>query len=109
MDCDDLPQLSQNIDPAKELLETVVPEQPVRQGNSRRVVRLSRVDAQRIQSGELAGIEAAVHATDARPMGSQVASASAGRSGRPARSAEAELSARDREILGDLPPHFGKL
>lgn len=69
----------------------------------RRVVRLSRVDQERLERGEFASPEDAVHQWDlsgtTKPAGRQRAKANE----------EKALSPRDREILGDRPPHFGKL
>lgn len=74
---------------------------PVRRSGSRRVVMLSEVDAKRIESGEFGSAEEVLHAS--------------GRKLVPARarvepnSQKQAMSARDREILNEVPPHFGNL
>ncbi|MDP9806173.1 hypothetical protein J2S70_000755 [Trueperella bonasi] len=101
---------------------------PVRRRGSRRVVMLSDVDAQRIKAGEFESAEEVLHASDRRTRQEprQAAKKSAGRN--PEHKSDGErnnsretsdggssftdkpvLSARDREILADVPPHFGNL
>lgn len=71
----------------------------------RRVTALSRLDRERLERGEIACPEEALHIHDAK------------RAPAPERAAwrqkkvtaEAELSPREKEILAELPPHFGKL
>ncbi len=71
----------------------------------RRVTALSRLDRERLERGEIACPEEALHIHDAK-------SAPA-----PERATwrqkkvvdEAKLSPREKEILAELPPHFGKL
>lgn len=98
---------------------------PVRRSGSRRVVMVSEVDAKRIESGEFGSAEEVLHASDrklvpvghaeTRPTGTSSSQASV-----PASSAAATariepgskkqaMSARDREILNEVPPHFGNL
>ncbi len=66
---------------------------------ARRAVRLSRVDRERLERGEISTPEEALHLNDA---------------GAP-QSAQHEVKklepqdANERRLLGDLPPHFGKL
>ncbi|MDO5723982.1 MAG: hypothetical protein Q4P33_06245 [Flaviflexus sp.] len=63
---------------------------------SRRVVRLSRVDRERLERGEIAYPEQALHRDDhaADPLP-------------PERRAEVPRSGRDAEILSERPPHYG--
>lgn len=90
----------------------------------RRVVRLSRVDQEKLDSGEFATAEDAIHQYDAKPDDAQPADspsehpgsgvdatqpASTPRPNKRQRAATSELSQRDREILADRPPHFGNL
>lgn len=77
---------------------------------SRRVVRLSRVDQERLDKGEIQTPEDAVHLFDAGPIRVTRTRASEkkdGAGGGPDNGKQ--LSPRDREILSDRPPHFGKL
>lgn len=81
---------------------------------SRRVVRLSRVDQERLERGEFASALDAVHQWDA--AGARTTSSNLPDSGRTTgqrqtnrHSGQRQLSQRDREILGERPPHFGKL
>lgn len=64
---------------------------------SKRSVYLSRVDRERLERGEIACPEEALHKDDppARRKPGQ------------AESKKTELSQRDREILEDRPPHWG--
>ncbi|WP_182354294.1 hypothetical protein [Flaviflexus huanghaiensis] len=67
----------------------------------RRAVYLSRVDRERLERGEISAPEEALHRDDPAP-------------GRPAadrpdekkKVTEKGLSARDREILSERPPHW---
>ena len=63
-------------------------------GKSRRAVRLSRVDAERLARGEFTEPEEAVHNTD--PPATKTVGADRTDTG------------RDAEILRELPPHFGR-
>lgn len=76
---------------------------PVRRKGSRRVVMLSEVDAERIKSGEFESAEEVLQASDHKrrldPKGHATPTSGKG----------SGLSARDREILDDVPPHFGNL
>lgn len=67
---------------------------------SRRVVRLSRIDAERLAKGEFSIPEDALHQYDAPPVLPQKKSVG--------QELEA-LTPRDKEILAEVPPHFGKL
>ncbi|USR79241.1 hypothetical protein [Arcanobacterium pinnipediorum] len=68
---------------------------------SRRVVRLSRVDAQRLANGEITTPEEAVHISDARTILPKVEPIQV-------RTGQA-LDAHERQLLENIPPHFGKL
>lgn len=77
---------------------------------SRRVVRLSRVDQERLDKGEIQTPEEAVHLFDAGPIRSdrKGPAGTQDQAGKKVGQGE-QLSPRDREILSDRPPHFGKL
>ena len=66
---------------------------------ARRAVRLSRVDRERLERGEIDTPEQALHLNDAgQPVSTQ----------HEVKGLEAR-NADERRLLGDLPPHFGKL
>lgn len=68
----------------------------------RRAVYLSRVDRQRLERGEISAPEEALHKDDpvpSPPVGSE------GTAGAPKKKVTG-LSARDREILAERPPHW---
>lgn len=65
---------------------------------SRRVVRLSRVDRERLEAGDISCPEEAVHKDDPpakKTLGADRKSST--------------MSSHDKELLRELPPHFGKL
>lgn len=76
---------------------------------SRRVVMLSRVDQERLARGEISTPEEAVHASDARGVHPKQYSSQelAARAKKAAR--EDQFSPHEREILAQVPPHFGKI
>lgn len=82
---------------------------------SRRVVMLSRVDAERLERGEIATPEEALHIHDAPPVKPRVpksaaAVAAAAASGTVKGSTPVrKLSPHEQDILAEVPPHFGKL
>ena len=89
---------------------------PVRRRGSRRVVMVSQVDAKRIAAGEFASVEEVLHASDAKqpareqhPSGRKPASHKPRDPKGKAKQPAPWLSARDQEILNEVPPHFGKL
>lgn len=89
---------------------------PVRRRGSRRVVMLSDVDAQRIKAGEFESAEEVLHASDRRIRQEPVRKSDGERNnsretsdGGSSFTDNPVLSARDREILADVPPHFGNL
>ncbi|MBM9432479.1 hypothetical protein [Flaviflexus equikiangi] len=65
---------------------------------SRRVVHLSRVDRERLERGEITAPEEALHKDDPPARVKPVRAESQRREG---------LSARDREIAENRPPHWG--
>lgn len=65
---------------------------------ARRAVRLSRVDRERLERGEIDTPEEALHLNDARTVSSAP---------HEVKGVEAR-DAQERRLLGDLPPHFGK-
>ncbi|VEI13081.1 Uncharacterised protein [Trueperella bialowiezensis] len=70
---------------------------------------VSDVDARRIESGEFESVEEVLHASDApapsaKGRGAQPTSSQKRRS-----RSSSTLSARDRDILDEVPPHFGNL
>ena len=77
----------------------------------KRVTVLSRVDRERLAAGEISFPEEALqqYAAQAQP----VAGRKAPHNGRAQETAqagsEAQLTALDREILANVPPHFGKI
>lgn len=75
---------------------------PVRRKGSRRVVMLSEVDAERIKTGEFGSAEEVLHAADRQPGDHK------GSGAEPSKRTD-RMSPRDREILNDVPPHFGNL
>ncbi len=88
----------------------------MKERKSRRVVHLSRVDQERLAQGEFAFPEAALHQDDAPDLAYKLALVQARRtsvaksvSKNHGDSTTVELSPRDKEILRELPPHFGKL
>lgn len=64
----------------------------------RAVVRLSRVDAERLQRGEIKRPEDALHLNDLRETVSEQHAARV-----------VARDANERRLLGDRPPHFGTL
>ncbi len=74
----------------------------------RRAVYLSRVDKERMARGEISSAEEALHIYDAH-------SVLCGQKNTVQKKLDTtkkksvELSAREREILAEVPPHFGKL
>lgn len=89
---------------------------PVRRRGSRRVVMLSDVDAQRIKAGEFESAEEVLHASDRRIRQEPVRKSDGERNnsretsdGGSSFTDNPVLSARDREILAEVPPHFGNL
>lgn len=64
----------------------------------RRAVYLSRVDRERLEKGEISTPEEALHKDD--PPAQQIV-------GQADQKKHRGLSARDREILEDRPPHWG--
>ena len=82
---------------------------------SRRVVRLSRVDQERLDRGGIASPEEAVHINDAPPIepvfpvpaepGESVDGEGEASDPKPRRS----FSPHERDILAEVPPHFGKI
>ncbi|MFY9263187.1 MAG: hypothetical protein GX483_08830 [Actinomycetaceae bacterium] len=100
-----------------EVKPEVVPEVAPRR-RKRRVVMLSRVDRERLARGEIATPEEAVHRFDAGPVNpvhpdrktGDVKSGDTGTARKPSSELRrSQLSARDKEILAERPPHFGKL
>ena len=76
---------------------------------SRRVVLLSRVDQERLARGEISAPEEAVHISDARGVHPKFYSPQE-LAARAAKAAQQQsLSAHEREILAEVPPHFGKI
>ncbi|WP_353065277.1 hypothetical protein [Arcanobacterium hippocoleae] len=77
--------------------------------SGRRIVRLSRVDQERLARGEITQPEEAVHLLDARGVypkkyaQAELAQRALDAAKKPA------LTAREKEILAQVPPHFGKL
>lgn len=69
----------------------------------KRVVRLSVVDKARLAAGEYADELAVLHQYDATNI--RVSQLSVGRD---TSVTEDNLSARDAEILREVPPHYGK-
>lgn len=67
-----------------------------------RAVRLSRVDAERLARGEISTPEEALHIYDAPPLKVTRSTADKKKQSR-------TLSAHEREILDNVPPHFGKI
>lgn len=74
------------------------------QKKSRRVVRLSRVDAERLARGEISTPEEALRIYDAPPV--KVTPIPENTDGK---SRKHELTPHEREILANVPPHFGKI
>jgi hypothetical protein len=71
----------------------------VARSGARRAVRLSRVDRERLERGEIATPEEALHVNDARESVSA-----------PHEVPHIEPhDAEERRILNEVPPHFGKL
>ncbi|QRV02000.1 hypothetical protein JTE88_07950 [Arcanobacterium phocisimile] len=68
------------------------------------MVRLSRVDAQRLARGEFSAPEEALHVTDAGPVMQRSKTGVVQRSAQPQ-----ALSPHERELIENLPPHFGKI
>ncbi|MFC5370787.1 hypothetical protein [Arcanobacterium bovis] len=76
-------------------------------------MRLSRVDQERLMRGEIATPEEALHIHDAPPVRPEFpaqrdANQGMGTYGR-AGQANKSLSPHERELLENLPPHFGKI
>ncbi|XCB30786.1 hypothetical protein RQN30_05350 [Arcanobacterium hippocoleae] len=82
-------------------------ENKVRTG--RRAVMLSRVDQERLARGEISVPEEAVHASDARGVHPKLYSKEELAVRAAAAARVRKLSAHEREILAQVPPHFGKL
>lgn len=75
---------------------------------SRRVVRLSRLDQERLDKGEISAPEEALHNDDPKDGPRRPSGATAGADTKnPPRRADS-FSAHDRDLLAELPPHFGK-
>ena len=68
--------------------------------HGRAAVRLSRVDRERLERGEISTPEEALHLNDAGQA------TSAAHEVKPAVEAK---DANERRLLGERPPHFGKL
>ncbi|ADH93300.1 hypothetical protein EBF03_07920 [Arcanobacterium haemolyticum] len=66
----------------------------------RRVVRLSRLDAGRLERGDIATPEEALHNTDAGPVLSKPTGFHT-----PAQA----YDPHEKELIENVPPHFGKL
>ncbi|MBM7824657.1 hypothetical protein JOD55_000484 [Arcanobacterium pluranimalium] len=79
----------------------------------KRVVRLSRVDQERLLRGEISTPEEAVHIHDAPPVRPAMSTQQNGNQNRGthggAGQANTSLSPHERELLENLPPHFGKI
>ncbi|WP_216454913.1 hypothetical protein [Arcanobacterium phocae] len=69
--------------------------------HGRRVVRLSRVDAQRLERGEIEYAEQALHISDAGPVLSRKSAIEPPK--------PVNLSPHERELIENIPPHFGKI
>ena len=74
--------------------------------SGKRVVMLSRVDQERLANGEISSVEEAVHQAlkNSEPRDAVVARRRKGLT-----KDSQGLSPHDRELLENLPPHFGKL
>ncbi|MDD7465080.1 MAG: hypothetical protein PUK59_02435 [Actinomycetaceae bacterium] len=92
------------------------PKQPQKRRSGKRAVALSRIDRERLQRGELLYPEQAL--THQESSASQTRANHSTRAGRntyrqtypPASGLNREdLTPREREILENLPPHFGKI
>ncbi|MCI6574052.1 MAG: hypothetical protein PT944_04895 [Actinomycetaceae bacterium] len=87
-------------------------EQSRKRRSGKRVVALSRVDQERLQRGELRYPEQALlHDGSATPVVSPQGmppAAALAVNGKQAINRE-DLTPREREILDNLPPHFGKI
>lgn len=81
---------------------------PPLERKSRRVVMLSRIDQERLARGEISAPEEAVHVSDARGVHPKFYSPQE-LAAHAAKAAQHSLSAHEREILAEVPPHFGKI
>ncbi|WP_124054323.1 hypothetical protein [Arcanobacterium ihumii] len=80
----------------------------------KRVVRLSRIDQKRLDRGEIQTPEEALHIYDAPPVRPEIPNRDGQRgSGKGSHSSAGQainsLSPHERELLENLPPHFGKI
>lgn len=81
---------------------------PIR-ATGKRVVLLSRVDQERLDRGEISAPEEAVHISDARVVNPKFFTAQELALRAVEKAKTPALSLHEKEILAEVPPHFGKL